>query len=298
MHDQSELLERFKGIRCFEQGGRYAPHKPLLLLMALAAVLRDGQEWLVYPEIENQLKALILEFGRPQTPARPYYPFWRLRSDGIWMVREAEELEQVITSAGDAPVTVLRAIRASGGFTTDVLKLLRSDPSFANELASVLLERAFPPSMHETVLDAIGFPWIVESRTRRDPNFREEILRIYERRCAVCGYTGRIGPVDIGIEAAHIKWYAADGPDTPENGLALCSFHHVAFDQGAIAIGDDYRVQVSSHFTGESELAKGLVRLAGRPMMGPQPGAPRPAFRYLGWQRAERFRSPARAPEV
>lgn len=295
--DKAELLERFKGIRCFEQGGRYAPHKPLLLLMALAAVLRDDQEWLIYPEIEHKLADLIEEFGRSQSQPRPHFPFWRLRSDGIWVVRESDELEQTTTQSGDARVTALRALRAGGGFTPDVLNLVRRDNGFANVLAGILLERAFPTSMHEAVLNAVRFPWVVEVRSRRNPCFREEILRIYERRCAVCGYTGRLGHVDIGIEAAHIKWHAAGGPDTSENGLALCSFHHVAFDQGAIAIDDEYRVQVSSHFTGDSELARGLVRLAGRPMLGPQSGAPRPAPRFLGWQRAERFRSPAREPE-
>jgi uncharacterized protein len=72
----------------------------------------------------------------------------------------------------------------------------------------------------------------VGGRRRRDPRFREEILRIYERRCAVCGYDGRLGTTDLAIEAAHIKWHAAGGPDAAENGLALCSFHHVALEPG------------------------------------------------------------------
>lgn len=91
--------------------------------MALAALLRDNQVRLIYPDIEEKLADLIREFGRPQTPARPYYPFWRLRSDKIWTVQPATELEQATTAAGDVRVTVLRALRASGGFTPDVRKL-------------------------------------------------------------------------------------------------------------------------------------------------------------------------------
>ena len=37
----------------------------------------------------------------------------------------------------------------------------------------------------------------------------------------------------LGIEAAHIKWHQAGGPDTEDNGLALCTLHHKRFDRGA-----------------------------------------------------------------
>ena len=43
----------------------------------------------------------------------------------------------------------------------------------------------------------------------------------YGDRCAVCG-----------VEAAHVMWLQAGGPDDVRNGLVLCALHHAAFDRG------------------------------------------------------------------
>ena len=51
----------------------------------------------------------------------------------------------------------------------------------------------------------------------------------------------------MGLEAAHIRWFAYGGPDEADNGLALCSFHHHALDRGGITISPELRVLVSQH---------------------------------------------------
>ena len=56
----------------------------------------------------------------------------------------------------------------------------------------------------------------------------------------------RLGSVSIGLDAAHIKWCQAGGPDTEVNGLALCVLHHKVFDLGAFTISDGV-VLVSEH---------------------------------------------------
>jgi HNH endonuclease len=38
--------------------------------------------------------------------------------------------------------------------------------------------------------------------------------------------------VSVGIEAAHVQWFNFGGPDSLDNGLALCSLHHKLFDVG------------------------------------------------------------------
>jgi len=76
-------------------------------------------------------------------------------------------------------------------------------------------------------LNAVGMPYVQVIRRRpRDLAFRDTILRIYEYRCAVCGYDALLGTTDLGIEAAHIHWHSRGGPDTEENGVALCANHH------------------------------------------------------------------------
>jgi putative restriction endonuclease len=53
------------------------------------------------------------------------------------------------------------------------------------------------------------------------------MLVAYEQRCAVCGLDVWIGLVSIAIEAAHVRWHQAGGPDEGPNGLALCCPHHI-----------------------------------------------------------------------
>jgi putative restriction endonuclease len=118
---------------------------------------------------------------------------------------------------------------------------------------------------------------------------------IYEHRCAVCGYDGQLENTDLGIEAAHIKWHAAGGTDTEDNGLALCSFHHKALDRGAIGLDDDRRVLVSQHVRGSHGVGEWLLRFVGEPIRSPQAGEPPPAVGNMGWHRREVFRAPPRA---
>jgi putative restriction endonuclease len=56
-------------------------------------------------------------------------------------------------------------------------------------------------------------------RRRRDPRMLERVLTAYEYRCAFCGYDGRVGAVPVGVEAAHVRWWAFDGPADVDNGL-------------------------------------------------------------------------------
>ncbi|CAM5703108.1 HNH nuclease domain-containing protein OS=Streptomyces fumanus OX=67302 GN=GCM10018772_60250 PE=4 SV=1 [Streptomyces fumanus] len=101
----------------------------------------------------------------------------------------------------------------------------------------------------------------------------QRLLTAYEYRCTFCGYDGRIGAVPVGLEAAHVRWWALGGPDEVENGLCLCSLHHKLFDKGVLGVDDGQRILVSQRFVGHSPAAREHVTaLAGRPLIGPQPG--------------------------
>ena len=49
------------------------------------------------------------------------------------------------------------------------------------------------------------------------------------------------------VEAAHIVPHHVNGKDDIWNGIALCRFHHWAFDAGWLAILDDFQVIPSKH---------------------------------------------------
>ena len=58
-----EVLDAFENIRRAQRAGSYAPHKPLLILLALARVQRGEPCLVEFATIEDQLKQLLAEFG-------------------------------------------------------------------------------------------------------------------------------------------------------------------------------------------------------------------------------------------
>jgi putative restriction endonuclease len=290
--DDQAVLRAFVRVRKWRAHGQRAPHKPLLLLLALGALQR-GERWLSYREVEPRLTRLLGEFGPARRAAHPEHPFWRLQADGIWTVPEANRI--AVPVHGNVSAAALREADAHGGFTEPIFRALSERPMLLNAVAAKLLEDTFAGSLHEPLLDATGLLWTVSVRRRRDPRFREEILRIYERRCAVCGHDIRMGGTDLGLEAAHIRWHAAGGPDEPENGLALCSFHHVALDRGALTLAPDLRIQISQNVLGgDPAMEFLLLRHLGAGIRLPQRGTPPPSEPYLHWHRREVFQQPER----
>jgi hypothetical protein len=61
--DRESLLARFDGIRQFARGGRRAPHKPLLLLYALARLKHDRQTEVRFNATEAIVNPLLRGYG-------------------------------------------------------------------------------------------------------------------------------------------------------------------------------------------------------------------------------------------
>ncbi|WP_340620909.1 phosphorothioated DNA-binding restriction endonuclease [Xenorhabdus siamensis] len=104
----------------------------------------------------------------------------------------------------------------------------------------------------------------------RDPHFRQQILRVYNYECAICGYNLRHDDTPVGLEAAHIKWKQYGGPCTINNGLALCSLHHSAFDMGSISIDDNMQLLVSESINGGPMVKQLFWNFAKQPILLPQ----------------------------
>jgi putative restriction endonuclease len=82
--DRETLIARFDGIRRFAQGGRRAPHKPLLLLYALARLKHDRQTEVRFNATEAVLRPLLRTYGPLGSQPRVSYPYGRLITDGLW----------------------------------------------------------------------------------------------------------------------------------------------------------------------------------------------------------------------
>ena len=82
----------------------------------------------------------------------------------------------------------------------------------------------------------------------RRRGFRQAVVETYDFRCAICGLKLHIPLTQHWeVEAAHIVPHSANGKDDIWNGIALCRFHHWAFDVGWLAILDDFHVIPSKH---------------------------------------------------
>lgn len=298
----SEVVDAVSRLKTGSRDGHRLPHKPLLVLIALGRWVRGDRGPVPFADIEGPLGQLIRTYG-PNGAGNPQDPFWRLRRDGLW---ELGGTAHLAAPAAVAPPG-LRELRAgvTGQFTPGVRAALAVDPTLADLLARHVLDTHFPPSLHPDLAAAVGLDLPAEpgavaaatpaGRRARNPEFRDRVLRAYGNRCALCRVKLHVGlsPVAVGIEAAHIRWFAFDGPDAVTNGLALCAFHHKAFDLGAFTVEPGGRVLVSEDVNGDgADVLLGPGPLAIEPASCAED---RPAAGHLAWHRAEVFRGRVRS---
>ena len=298
-----EFQQKLTGLNVWKRGGKRAPHKPLLLLLAMGRAVREEERLASFSEIGDTLTGLLRHFGPPSKAHHPEFPFGRLVTDGLWEIPGADSLRR--TRSGDLHTTELRTRGITGGLPEPLYRLLAADYPGARAAAQRILDEHFPVSMHQHILEAVGLDGPAQEerkaskRANQDPRFRELVLTAYERRCAVCGFDLRLNDDLLGLEAAHVRWHSHGGPDLVNNGLALCSFHHGAFDRGAIGLeeavgGAGYRMLVSGDVNGTSAAVRWLLDYHGQPVRPPQKGAGEPCGDYVAWHTKEVFRSPAR----
>ena len=313
MKTAAQVLETFDNIRRAQRAGVYAPHKPLLILLALARVQRDEPRLVEFAAIDGSLQALLAEFGPSGAAKSRHYPFWHLATDGqgaLWDLNGPREL--LSRPAGATPnLGELRTHHVQGGFPPEVDEALRKVPGLLEAVAGRVLETYFPSTLHADIAAAVGLDldrpvahlasepdvptYGQAERRRRDPGFRDRVLRAYEYRCCVCGFDLRIGQVSAGLEAAHIQWHHVGGPDIEPNGLALCALHHKLFDLGAFTVEPaEHRVIFSQHAMAGDRSQQGELRHHGQRLLAPQQVDMRPAPPFLVWNQKNVFKAPAR----
>jgi putative restriction endonuclease len=287
-----DVLRKFDKLNIWKQGEHRAPHKPLLVLYALGLWQR-GQTEVTFREAEPALRALLQEFGPPRKSNHPEQPFWRLQRDRVWTVQAPSALP-LKTGETIPRVGGLRSPEVRAGFSGDVQATLSAHPGLVTIIAERILGQHFPESLHQDIRDTVGLTTeTVTTRRTRDPEFRRRVLKAYEYKCAVCGFDVRLGSLSIALDAAHIRWHQAGGPDEETNGLALCVLHHKTFDLGAFTVSEGV-VLVSDQVHGTSGFHETLMSYHGGPVRGPQRPDWRPEPRHLAWHRQEVFKGDPR----
>jgi putative restriction endonuclease len=293
--DREELIRRIHNLKMWQRGDQRAPHKPLLLLYALGRCLRGQDRLIPYADVDRDLRKLLSDFGPPRQSLHPENPFCRLQTDGIWELWGAENLQGEV-EAKDIPKTKLLRHNVHGGFTQDIYRSLISDRQLVTELVTKILEANFPATYHEDLLQAVGIELVDKAAEvkPRDPYFRNKVLLAYEYQCAVCGFNVRLGDSLIALEAAHIKWHQAGGPDLENNGIALCSMHHKLFDRGAFTITDTMVMKVSEIAHGTVGFKEWLMAFHGCEITPPQRPTYYPESSFVRWHFKEVFKGSSR----
>ena len=293
-HD--EILQAFERIKCWKRKSTRAPHKPLLILYALAQ-WQKGNRKLLFGDIASDLDALLTDFGPPRVGG-PQYPFWNLEKDNIWNVIDRDKVE--VGKGDKAKVASLK--KHYGQFSEPVRIAIERDSSLIGTIANQILSTNFPETIHEDICVAVGLslkdtdPKQSKLTRSRDPRFREQVLLAYEQRCAICQFDLRLMNTPMALEAAHIKWHQAGGPDEVPNGLALCSIHHKLFDLGAFTIrpkGQEYQILVSEKAMGTSG-RQVLHDFHSKTIQKPQSTSYEPDKVFLQWHEDEVFKSRSR----
>ncbi|MBW4081277.1 phosphorothioated DNA-binding restriction endonuclease [Paenibacillus sp. S150] len=282
-----ELKARIANLTIWKKNGQRAPHKPLLILYALAR-LQHNSAILPYVQTREKLKSLLIEFGPCRKSYHPEEPFVRLETDGIWELN-------ILIDKRNFTDRQLVSKQATGGFRPEVLALLTNNEKLIQELAEQLLNEHFSETMHQDILEEIGLDFSVSRKRRsRDPDFRARILKAYEYSCAICGFNVRLGHNLVAIDAAHIQWHQAGGPDVEENGIALCSLHHKLFDRGVFTINEERKMIVAETAHGSQGFEEWLMRYHDKVIKAPIHPGYQPKSHYIDWHMREVFRGPGR----
>ncbi len=149
------LLDRFGRIKVWKKDGVEAPHKPLLLLLALAK-LQVGVRELPFAAVNEPLKKLLERFGPDRSLYHSKFPFWRLKNDkGIWELHGNEGFERLL-DRDQLTEDELLQYEVRGGFPHDVLEAFRRNPDWVVEVARAILSAHFRGDLHKDIVKSVG----------------------------------------------------------------------------------------------------------------------------------------------
>ena len=286
-----ELLDKVNMLNVGQSADRRAPHKPLLLLLAMAGVQKQLPRLRHYVEIEVELRRALSIFGRPSKHQSPQYPFWRLQNDKLWQV-ESDSPMSHRTSNTDPPRSQLISKNARGGLLQAYYDELFGNQELQSSLIHHLLDAHFPASVHE---DIISFFNLDVGKGTQDngcseSEFRRAVLHAYNSQCAVSGYSANQEGFPLGVEAAFIKWPQSGGNGEISNGIALNTLHRKLFDLGLFTITSSFRVKMTKRPGGTQGFQELVSRFDGCQIYLPAERNLRPSPEALAWHSSEVFR--------
>jgi putative restriction endonuclease len=150
------------------------------------------------------------------------------------------------------------------------LKYFHEPDNLMVQLRERSINRAF-----EMVTGSANHKHALRKDRKGQSAFRQRILRKYDHRCSVLGES----VVEL-LEAAHIQPYINEDSNHAQNGICLRVDLHRLFDEGLLAISDQFKLMVSTQLAGTS-----YAKLDGRKLTLPLDPHARPSNEALAFHR-------------
>jgi putative restriction endonuclease len=150
------IVVAFEQIKIWHRRGERAPHKPLLLLVALGRVSKGNPRLEEFSSYQEMMRSLLSKYAPQRRSIHSEYPFWRLQTDGLWEVQPRDGLR--IRKINKDPLkSELLEKRVKGGFKEEVWLALKNDPTLLKRVVQILVTKHFPPIQHDSVIADVGF---------------------------------------------------------------------------------------------------------------------------------------------
>lgn len=138
-------------------------------------------------------------------------------------------------------------------------------------------------TVFEQPLPRRGKPTLVVPRLGQG-TFRVAVTEAYNRACAVTQEHSL-----PALEAAHIKPFAVDGPNSVANGLLLRSDLHRLFDRGYVTVTTEHKLEVSKLLKEHFHNGHSYYPLHGKELIVPRSIGERPDRDLLRWHNEHIF---------
>jgi len=130
----------------------------------------------------------------------------------------------------------------------------------------------------------------IESREEemilRDYIFRKAVLKTYNNQCAVSGLKVESSEEELLVDACHIVPFTQISDDYIRNGIALSPTMHRAFDNGLIAIDNNYRILVPKKLK-DYHPSTGILQYANKALLLPRDKEFYPSLQRLAEHRVK-----------
>ncbi|SHI72574.1 DNA phosphorothioation-dependent restriction protein DptH [Halodesulfovibrio aestuarii] len=134
-----ELQKALSSLVVWKKGEEKAIHKPLVLLYTLFRIRAGKERLMAFEAVQAPLTKLLEKLGPERKAHHPEYPFWRLRSSGVWQVINGEELLE--NANQDPSSAALITLDVQAGFTENIFNMLSSSPDTVQQAIEFLFEK-------------------------------------------------------------------------------------------------------------------------------------------------------------